>query len=145
MSFIYEKVGEDNLKLMEEICFRNWDKEPIPCIPSRMWCIDRENSVIFVPIGSFRGETPHYADLSYKGRVVRLETSSYINDSNVVSCVIKRMYIPKSIWTDKKDIVRKTVDACEAYFIGKSIAKDLKVEVTFENEAECVEVDYNGR
>ncbi len=145
MSFLYEKVGEENLKLFEEICFKDWSERPIPCIPNGEWCIDKLNDSYFVSIGSFRGETPHYADLSYKGRIVRLETSRFLSNSGIMEYVIKRIFIPRSIWEYKEDIIKKIIEASEAYFRGKSKDRNLKVEVSFENEAECVEADYNGR
>jgi hypothetical protein len=145
MSFSYEKVGEENLNLFKGICFRDWNEKPIACIPNGEWCIDKLNNVYFVSIGSFRGETPHYADLSYKGRIVRMETSRFISDSGIMEYAIKRILIPNSIWEYKEDILQKIIEASETYFCGKSIGNDMKVEITIENEAECVEADYNGR
>ena len=46
---------------------------------------------------------------------------------------------------NEEDILQKIIEASETYFCGKSIGNDMKVEITIENEAECVEADYNGR
>lgn len=145
MSFSYEEVGNENLELLKSLCFKDWSEKPIICYAGREWCIDRSIPAYFTPIGSFRGETPDYADLCYKGRMVRMETSEGKTASNSIIYKINKISIPKSIWDSKDDILRIIVEASKVYILGNIIHKNCNVEVIIAAEPEEVEVDYNGR
>ena len=145
MSFLYEKVGEENLELIESLGFKDWGMKSLLCYPNQKWCIDKDNKVYFVPIGSFRGESPFYADMSYLGKIIRLEIHENTVDVNKVVLAIDRIQIPKSVWGSKEEVLGVALEACKQYVLGKAVINNLMVEVNVAKEPECVEVDYNGR
>ena len=58
---------------------------------------------------------------------------------------IYNIYIPKSIWEDKDDILLAITDAFSVYrnLTPENAVKEIRVKITC--EPTCVEVDYNGR
>ena len=90
-----------------------------------------------LPIGCYRHETPDYFDLAYKKIVVRTEITRYQGAS------IDRICIPVSVWEYRDDICKCIKDALVAY--GKMYDQNLEIDVKFNCNPECVEVDYNGR
>ena len=145
MSFSYEEVGKENLELLNSLEFRSWDNEPIICYPGREWCLDKSISAFLVPIGSFRGETPYYVDLSYMGRIIRMETSEGMSAPDSFIFKINKRSIPESIWKNKEEIIRVIAEASKEYAFGILLDKNCNVNVTIACEPDCVEVDYNGR
>ncbi|MCM1081871.1 MAG: hypothetical protein NC393_01820 [Clostridium sp.] len=72
MAFVYERVGEENRELWESIGWKNWGGESLIFFKQREWCIDREKEAYLQRIGGYI-DMPDYYDLSYKGRIIRME------------------------------------------------------------------------
>ncbi|MCM1081874.1 MAG: hypothetical protein NC393_01835 [Clostridium sp.] len=91
---------------------------------------------------------PHYYDLSYKGRIIRMEGSCRIDTSreegNIIPWKIKGIKIPKSIWEERDNIIQMIIEAFTAVKVGNPTRKVLSVTVDIQSEPECVEADYNG-
>ncbi len=147
MAFVYEEVGEENRELWESIGWRNWGRNKLPFFKSRKWSIDRDREVYLQGIGGYI-DMPCYYDLSYKGRIIRMEKSCRVNTSRVegstVPWIIEGIKIPKSIWEEKDNIIQMIREAFAAIKIGNPARKVLSVTVEIQGEPECVEADYNG-
>lgn len=148
MAFVYERVGEENRELWESIGWKDWTNNEIVFFKSREWCIDREREVYLRGAGQYR-DTPYYYDLAYKGRIIRMEVVSWDVDESreegkIIYWNINRVYIPKSIWEEKDNIIQMIREACSVKEIGNPTKKILEVIVKIQSEPECVEADYNG-
>ncbi|MCH5263933.1 MAG: hypothetical protein J1F42_13570 [Lachnospiraceae bacterium] len=149
MGFVYEEVGEENRELWESIGWKDWLKSPMPFCPVYEWCIDKEQQIYMQAIGRFR-DMPDYYDLFYKDRIVRMEISAEGSSGTRaigfnMSWNVYRIYIPKSIWKERTEIL-KAIEA--AFHVDRGgHAEDLinSISVQISCEPECVEVDYNGK
>lgn len=92
---------------------------------------------------------PNYYDLAYKGKIVRMEVGQRGDGNRAIGFstvwIVDHIYIPKSLWNEKEDIVLVIKEAFLANRSGRpeSMVKSMDVEIC--HEPECVEVDYNGR
>ncbi|MCR5208898.1 MAG: hypothetical protein K6C99_01660 [Lachnospiraceae bacterium] len=146
MAFVYEEVGKENEALWNEIGWRDWAERPKGFYEKKQWCADKERGVYMLPIGSFRDETPDYYDLAYKKVIVRIERGFDPRDIGIKGYVfvrVDRVYIPISIWEYRDDICGCIKESFVAY--EREYNSNMKVDVEFECEPECVEADYNGR
>ncbi len=147
MAFVYEEVGEENRELWESIGWRNWGRNKLPFFKSREWSIDRDREVYLQGIGGYI-DMPNYYDLSYKGRIIRMEETCRIDTSreegNIIPWKIKGIKIPKSVWEEKDNIIQMIIEAFTAVKRGNPTRKVLSVTVEIQGEPECVEADYNG-
>lgn len=146
MAFVYEEVGKENEALWNEIGWRDWFKRKKAFDEKNFWCVDKEQGVYMLPIGSYRGETPDYFDMAYKNVIVRMERGVDIRSKGHDGYLffrIDKVYIPRIIWNYREDIYLAIKEALVGY--GRRDNKDMKVDVEFECEPECVEADYNGR
>lgn len=148
MAFVYEEVGEKNRELWESIGWKDWGENPIAFFKTNEWSIDRERHIYMQPIGGFI-DTPDYHDLAYKGKIIRMEVVSRGNGNRAngfnMDWTIKRICIPKSIWTDRNEVLKVIK---EAFLVDRGgheerFINSISVEISC--EPECVEVDYNGR
>lgn len=149
MGFVYEEVGEENRELWESIGWKNWGERPIEFYKKTEWVIDRERNIFMQPIGGGFRDMPFYYDLAYKGRIVRTEALSWadINDEQRrnVFWNINKILIPQSLWNEKKTVITLVKEAFLANNCGISPDRIKSINVNLPNEAQCVEVDYNGR
>ncbi len=147
MAFVYEKVGEENRELWESLGWKDWAENERCFFKSREWCIDREREVYWQGVGGYI-DMPIYYDLSYKGRIIRMEGSCWIDTSreegNIIPWKIKGIKIPKSVWEEKDNIIQMIIEAFTAVKVGNPTRKVLSVTVEIQSEPECVEADYNG-
>lgn len=101
------------------------------------------------PIGHFI-DTPDYHDLSYKGRIVRMEVADRGMGNIAIgfnmSWEFYRIYIPKSIWAEKDRILQAIKEAFLVYRYGHRRNKEdiTSISAKISCEPECVETDYNG-
>lgn len=148
MAFLYEEVGEENRKLWDSIGWKDWGMTPIKFLDVRHWSIDREKGIYLMAIGGFR-DLPFYYDLAYEGRIVRMEVfqkgEGNISVGATFHWKIKRIYIPKSLWSKKDEVVDEIVNAFSVVRNAFPIEKVRGIYVEIQCEPECVEVDYNGR
>lgn len=146
MAFVNEEVGEENKELWNSIGWKDWGETPINFHKSRERCIDKERNIFMLPIGRFI-DTPFYCDLAYKGIIVRMERGSgnKLKDGFDLVWIIGHIYIPKSIWNEKEDILQIIKEAFGVYRAGHKIEKVKSITVEFYYEPECVEADYNGK
>ncbi len=145
MGFVYEKVKKEEQKLWKSIGFRDWSNQILGYFEGIIWFCNRERGIYIQEIGSFRGETPDYVDMSYKNRIIRMDVqdrSVLINEKDRVKIFkVKAIWIPKSVWNDKEDIINTIKEAFSVYKYGQIISS----EVIIDCDAECVEADYNGK
>ncbi len=148
MAFVYEEVGENNRKLWNSIGFKTWAEDPMRFSETKCWSIDKEKKEYLVGIGGFI-DTPTYYDFSYDGKIVRMEVfcrgEGNRKEGVVFNWKINRMYIPKSVWNQKVEVVQEIVKAFSVFInlVPPELVKGVNVEIRC--EPECVEVDYNGR
>ena len=148
MSFVYEMVGEENRELWESIGWKDVFKKPLDFYRKEYWSLDRSNSVFLIAIGMYR-DTPYYYDICYKQRIIRMEVVGRnkrdINNRVKVSWKINNIYIPKSVWQEKEDILIAIKDAFSVVrgIVPEEEIEEINVEVTC--SPQCVEADYNGR
>ncbi len=147
MAFVYEEVGEENRELWESLGWKDWDESEGCFFKTGKWCIDREKEAYLRYAGQYR-DTPFYYDLSYKGRIIRMEETCRIDTSreegNIIPWKIKGIKIPKSVWEEKDNIIQMIIEAFTAVKRGNPTRKVLSVTVEIQDEPECVEADYNG-
>lgn len=148
MAFIYEEVGEENRGLWESIGWKDWGGNEFAYSKRRYWTINKDENAYLVAIGGYI-DMPHYHDFSYEGRIVRMEVFYLAEGSIEVGMTfnwkIERMYIPKSLWSKKDDVIRLVEDAFSVTRNLVPIEKVVNINVEIQCEPECVEVDYNGR
>lgn len=148
MGFVYEEVGEENRELWESIGWRDWGENPLRYYKTKQWAIDREQQVYMQPIGGYI-DMPDYHDISYKGRIIRLEIGSRgrgtLETGFDMNWIIFRIYIPKSVWEDRKEILKAIEEAFGVYRAAHNEEDVNSISVEISCEPECVEVDYNGR
>ena len=149
MGFVYEEVGKENRELWESIGWKNWGKDLIDFLETRHWSIDRENGFYMQPIGGGFRDLPYYYDFAYKNRIVRMEVAVKSNGDKVngfnIIWSIYRILVPKSIWKDKDKIleqIKASFLVCTGGILDNKI-NSITTEICC--EAECTEVDYNGR
>ena len=108
MSFVYEMVGEENRELWESIGWKDVFESPLDFYRKDYWSIDRINEIFLIAIGRYI-DTPHYYDMSYKQRIIRMEIveriESAANDKVKIIWDIYNIYIPKSVWLEKEKII----------------------------------------
>lgn len=148
MGFVNEQVGEENKDLWESIGWKDWGERTLGFRAKRYWCADKKRSIYMQPIGGFI-DMPNYYDLAYKGRIVRMEIGQHGNGNRVTGFntvwLIKHVYIPKSLWDEKEDVILAIKEAFMANRSGRSEHIVKSIDIEFCHEPECVEVDYNGR
>lgn len=148
MAFVYEEIGEENRELWNSIGFRDWGKEPMGFVKSSCWAIDKEKKEYLAAIGGYI-DMPTYYDFSYDGKIVRMEVfclgEGNRKEGAVFNWKIKKMYIPKSLWNQKDEVVQEVISAFSVFInaFPPELVKGVNVEVRC--EPECVEVDYNGK
>lgn len=148
MAFVYEEVGEKNRELWNLIGLKNWAKEPMLFSKTRYWAIDKEKCEYLVAIGGYI-DMPNYYDFSYDGKIVRMEVfclgEGNRKEGAVFNWKIKKMYIPKSLWNQKDEVVQEVISAFSVFINAFPRERVKAVNVEIKCEPECVEVDYNGR
>ena len=107
-----------------------------------------KREIYLLEIGSYRfGESPHYFDLAYKNRIIRMDIGHYNKGNRETGphlvYRIDRMRIPKAIWADRDDIIKSAKEALIVYGFRNGRIKMVDMEMNC--DPECVEVDYNGR
>lgn len=143
MGFLCEKISEEDLDLFNRIGFKNWNCKLLDSDSVDYWCIDREKSIFFVNSGSFRYEDDEFYDLSYLSKIVRTIMVVTVNpEEGKKTFLIKKITIPKSIWSKRDDIIFTIKEAIYAY---GNVVERFSIEIKFECEPELVEKDYNGR
>ena len=114
MSFVYEMVGEENRELWESIGWKDVFESPLDFYRKDYWSLDRSNSIFLIGIGGYIDMLDYY-DISYKQRIIRMEVVGRnkrdINNRVKVNWKIKKIYIPKSVWSEKEDILIAIKDA----------------------------------
>lgn len=148
MAFIYGKVGEENRELWESIGWKNWGDEKMTFSRHDRWSADKERNIYMQPIGGFI-DMPDYYDLFFEGRIVRMEVFCWTQGNRaegVVFCwKIKRIYIPKSIWNKKEQVIHEINNSFKVVHNLTPIENVKEINVEIQCEPECVEVDYNGK
>lgn len=148
MGFVYEKVGEENRELWESIGWKDWGESPIPFCPITKWSIDKEQQIYMQPIGGYI-DMPDYHDLAYKGIIIRMEVIPRGNGTRATGFnkvwIINRIYIPKSIFEEKEQILEVIKESFSVYRGGTAESRVKSISVKISCEPECVEMDYNGR
>ena len=149
MSFVFEKFGDDR-EFWSELCFRDWWLREMFFSKNRHWCADREREIYFLPIGSFRDETPNFYDLSYKRRIIRMEVEEGVENEGDderprynLFFKVEKISIPNSVWNEASEILGEIEESF--YTFGSSLINVAKVSVSINCEPECIEKDYNGR
>lgn len=148
MAFVYEEVGEEDRELWESIKWKDWGKKPLRYYKTRQWAVDREQHIYMQPIGGYI-DMPDYHDLSYKGRIIRLEIGSRGRGNLEIGFdmdwIIFRIYIPESVGEDREKIIKVIKDAFLVYRAAHNEEDINSISVEISCESECVETDYNGR
>lgn len=150
MGFVYEEVGEENRELWESIGWKDWgERRPVVFYDSEHWCIDRERHIYMQPIGGYI-DMPDYHDLAYKGRIVRMEIDAEGSSGTRATGFdmfwnIERIYIPKSIWEEREEVLKAIKESFSVYRGGHEEDMTNSISVEIKCEPECVEVDYNGK
>ncbi|MFG6327525.1 MAG: hypothetical protein K1W00_11815 [Lachnospiraceae bacterium] len=148
MAFIYEEVGEENRELWESIGWKNWSGNPLGFYSERQWSIDKERNIYLVRVGGYI-DMPIFWDMSYEGRIIRMEVAGKAKGNNSTGVVfnwkIMKINIPKSLWGKKQDIVEQITNAVSVVRCLTPLEKVIAINVEMRCEPECVEVDYNGR
>ena len=149
MAFVYEAIKPEDYELAESLGLRDVLLKPLHTHHFE-WCKDTERHLFLVDIGTFRFAPPHYFDFYYKDRIIRLEVESSINrqEDGVRNLVwnVKRISIPKSIWLENDIVMELIKDAFLADdLLIRTRGEDCNISVNLPNEAEVVEVDYNGK
>ncbi len=149
MAFVYEKVGEENKVLWEALGWKDWGRDIVKFFLGKYWAVDKDRNIYMLAIGGFR-DMPDYYDLSYKGVIVRMEVIQVgdgSRDTGGFNMVwnVKRIYIPKSIWDEKEEVLLTIKEAFRVFRARHSIDMVKSISVEIQCEPECVEVDYNGR
>ena len=148
MSFVYEMVGEENRELWESIGWKDVFKSPKRFYKKSYWSLDRANEIFLIAIGKYI-DTPDYYDMSYKHCIIRMEVAGNatrdINSRVSLYWNIHNIYIPKSIWSEKENILNAVQEAFSV--VRNLVPEDNVIEINVEIlcEPTCVEVDYNGR
>ena len=148
MSFVYEMVGEENRELWESIGWKNWGEKPLLFYKRDYWSREKQRNIFLVGIGGYI-DMPEYYDMCYKGRMIRMEVAGKTEGDRNVGVTflwdIYNIYIPRSIWEDKDDILLAIADAFSVYRnrTPENAVKEIRVKITC--EPKCVETDYNGR
>lgn len=92
---------------------------------------------------------PKYYDLSYYSRIVRMEVFCWTEGNRQEGVVfdwrIKKIYIPKSIWENREQIIDEIRNAFSVAHKLTPIENVKAINVEIQCEPECVEVDYNGK
>ena len=92
---------------------------------------------------------PEYWDMSYKGRIVRMEVVGGGKGNNSTGVIfnwkIMKINIPKSLWEIRQDVVKQIIKAASVVRCLTPLEKVVDINVEVLCEPECVEVDYNGR
>ncbi len=145
MAFVYEQARKEDAILWHSIKFRQWGNQLLGFTGKEQWFCDRERGIYVLQVGSFRGDTPYYIDMSYKNRIIRMDVEkrmNYINE-NGSHCIfeVQAIRIPKSVWNDKEDIINAIKEAFSVYRNEWIISSEAVIDC----EAECVEKDYNGK
>lgn len=150
MAFVYEEVGEENRGLWDSIGWKDWgERTPVIFRDTRKWCIDKERNIFMLPIGCFI-DTPYYYDLAFDGRIVRMVWiagggGGNLKDGFDLVWKIGRIYIPKSLWSERENVLQAIKEAFGVYRGGHKIEKVKSISVEICYEPECVEADYNGK
>ena len=149
MAFVYEEVGEENRELWESIGWKDWGKDPISFMGTRHWSIDKEHNIFMLPIGCFI-DTPYYYDLAFKCRIVRMvglrsDSSGDLKNGFDLVWRIGHIYIPKSLWNERSNVVQAIKESFSVYRGGHKIEKVKSITVELCCEPECVETDYNEK
>lgn len=148
MGFVYEKVREEDRELWESLGWKGWDGQELLFSKYDFWSIDREQNSYLIAIGGYI-DMPTYYDFSYRNKIVRLEvfckTEGNRVEGGVFNWKIKKMYIPKSIWDEKEQIMQGVINAFSVVNNGIPIEKTIGITVEIQCEPDCVEVDYNGK
>ena len=148
MAFVYEEVGEENRELWESIGWKNWSGNPFGFYKRRQWSIEKERKIYLVRIGGYI-DMPEYWDMSYKGRIVRMEVVGGGKGNNSTGVIfnwkIMKINIPKSLWEIRQDVVKQIIKAASVVRCLTPIENVVDINVEVLCEPECVEVDYNGR
>ena len=148
MSFVYEMVGEENKELWESLGWKNWGEKPLIFSKRRHWSRNKQRNIFLIVIGGYI-DMPEYYDMCYKGRIIRMEvvdaSTGELYTGVTFLWKIENIYIPKSIWQDKDDILSAIADAFSVYtnLVPENKVEGISVEI--ECEPTCVEADYNGR
>ncbi len=148
MSFVYEEVGEENKAIWESIGWKNWSGNPLGSYKRQQWSIDKERKIYLVKIGGYI-DMPKYWDMSYEGRIIRMEVvggaKGNRNTGVVFNWKIMKINIPQSLWEKRKDVIKEITNAASVVRNLTPIEKVIAINVEVLCEPECVEVDYNGR
>ena len=148
MSFVYEDVGEENKEIWESIGWKNWSGNPLGSYKRQQWSIDKERKIYLVKIGGYI-DMPDFWDMSYEGRIVRMEVAGRGIGNNSTGVVfnwkIMKINIPKSLWEKRQDVVEQIINAASVVRCLTPLEKVKAINVEVLCEPECVEVDYNGR
>lgn len=148
MSFVYEEVGEENKELWESIGWKDWFCNSFRFYKGRHWSVDKERKIYLMGIGGYI-DMPEFWDMSYEGRIIRMEVAGKAKGNNSTGVVfnwkIMRINIPKSLWGKKQDIIEQIIKAASVVRNLTPIEKVIAINVEILCEPECVGVDYNGR
>ena len=148
MAFVYEEVGEENKEIWESIGWKNWSGNPLGSYKRQQWSIDKERKIYLVNIGGYI-DMPDFWDMSYEGRIVRMEVAGRGIGNNSTGVIfnwkIMKINIPKSLWEKRQDVVEQIINAASVVRCLTPLEKVKAINVEVLCEPECVEVDYNGR
>ena len=148
MAFVYEKVGEENRELWESIGLKDCFGDTLRFYKGGYWSINKEKNIYLVEIGGYI-DMPNFWDMSYEGRIVRMEVVGKGIGNNSTGVVfnwkIMKINIPKSLWEKRQDVVEQIVNATSVVRNLTPLEKVKAINVEILCEPECVEVDYNGR
>lgn len=148
MSFVYEMVGEENRELWESIGWKNQFKGKKYFYKKSYWSYDKDRDIFLVEIGGYI-DLPDYWDLSYRGRIVRMEVGEIIEEDLDAEVTfrwrIRNIYIPQSIWDEKEKVLSAISEAFSIFrrHIPAEQIREIIVEILC--KPTCVEGDYNGR
>ena len=148
MSFVYEEVGEEKRELWESIGWKDWFYNPFSFFKGQKWSIDKDKKIYLVKIGGYI-DMPDFWDMSYEGRIVRMEVDGRAKGNNSTGVIfnwkIMKINIPKSLWEKRQDVVEQIVNATSVVRNLTPLEKVKAINVEILCEPKCVEVDYNGK